>query len=103
MPGTRIDLTKALKAVLGSDYVYFNPDATIKMKYPCLVCSIDRSDGRYADNGRYFAFNRYTVTLITRNMDDPLTDKLPKAFRYMTLDRTYSTSGLHHFVYELYF
>lgn len=97
------DLAVYFKKVLGIDSVYYNPDSNITLKYPCIIFSIDRENSRYADNKRYMSQLRYTVTLVTRNAVDLLIAKLMDNFNYLSLDRTYRTSGLYHYVFVLYF
>ena len=80
-----------------------SPDSNITLKYPCVIFSIDRENSRYADNKRYMSQLRYTVTLVTRNAVDPLITKLMDNFNYLSLDRTYRTSGLYHYIFVLYF
>lgn len=101
--GTRIDLNKKLQKILGSNNVYYNPDGSIKLKYPCIVYSIDYDDDMYADNSRFIKNRRYTLTLITRIADDPCIEALPDNFINCHLTRVYKVDGLHHYSFSLYY
>ena len=37
----RLELQDLLETVLGSQYVYFQPPATLRMRYPCIVYARD--------------------------------------------------------------
>lgn len=82
--------------------VYFQPPATIKMKYPCIVYERDRVDTREADNKHYSLFPRYAVTVITRNPDDPLPEEILETFPGSSFDRTFVSENLYHHTFTIY-
>lgn len=105
MAQSRTILHYILKDILGSDNCYYDPPASIQMKYPCIVYSISGGKTQHADDIRYVNLKRYTITIIDEYPDTELTDKLffDLRLRYLSEDRQYVVNGLHHFVYTLYF
>ena len=100
MARTRSDLSKFLREILGNDNVYFEPPA--RMHYPCIRYERRSHRGLHADNIKYQKFNRWGITLITTDPDDPVSEKL-QDLNYCRLDREYSADGLKHFIFDLYF
>jgi hypothetical protein len=91
-----------LKALLGSDHVYFQPPATVQMVFPCIVYSRDAADTKFADNSPYSYKKRYQVTVIDRNPDSEVPDKVAQ-LPLCTFARFFTANNLNHDVFELYF
>lgn len=94
----RLTLQNILEELLPSKEVYFQPPESVKMKYPAFVYTLDDIPSDYADDYQYKTYERYLVTYITKNPDDPLVSFLwdAKGFRF---DRRFCSDNLHHFVY----
>lgn len=101
--GTRIDLHNELVDILGSSNVYFQPPATIKMKYPAIVYSLDNIQTRFANNLTYKQQRRYTVTYITKDPDSELIDDFITKLSSVSFDRVYTADNLYHYVYTIYY
>jgi hypothetical protein len=101
--GQRLDLNDELVSLLGSTNVYFQPPATLKMKYPCIVYNISDINSQYADNRTYANCRRYTVTIIDANPDSNIPEDMLDAFPYCTYDRHFTAENLHHSVLTLYY
>lgn len=98
----RLDLQTILEKTLGSRNVYFQPPASIQMKYPCVVYELSMMDIRHADNDPYSHRKRYKVTVIDRNPDSDIPDRVA-ALQSVSFDRHYTQDNLHHYVFNLYF
>lgn len=101
MTKTRAELSAYLKEKTGIPNLYFQPPATVKLKYPCIKYSLSTVDQTYADNLVYKIEKRYQIMLITSDPDNPYVDilsTLPKC-RY---DRHYTSDNLHHYIFEIY-
>lgn len=99
--GRRLDLHKKLVAALGSDHVYFQPPATVKMVYPCIVYARYDEYARHADNTKYLKATGYQVTVIDRNPDSDIPDRvglIPLSRR----NSHFVADGLHHDVFSIY-
>lgn len=95
-------LQNLLKALLGSDHVYFQPPPSVNMQYPCIVYERDRVETDFADNVPYKHMKRYQITIIDRNPDSLIPD-LIAALPMCSFDRRFTADGLHHDVYNLFF
>lgn len=98
----RLDLNEILCKILGSRNVYFQPPATIKMQYPAIIYSLSSINNKYADNKVYFQKRGYTVVVVDRSPDSIFSDKI-SMLPYCSFDRSYTSDGLNHFVYTLYY
>ena len=99
----RLDLHKELCELIGSTNVYFQPPASLSMKYPCVKYSLSRIDVLHADDRNYKNIRQYTVTVIDRNPDSELPDLIMNHFRMCSFDRAYPADNLNHTVLTLYY
>lgn len=98
----RLDLQALLVDILGSNHVYFQAPPSVKMVYPCIVYKRDYSQTIYADNNPYHNRKRYLVTVIDRDPDSPIPDKVAK-LPLCVFDRFYTADQLNHDVFKLFF
>lgn len=97
----RLNLQMALEELLGSKNVYFQPPESIKLKYPCIIYSLDTINPRFADNVPYGVDKRYAVTIIDRNPDSTIPDELSK-WPLTFFIRFYTSNNLNHWVFNMY-
>lgn len=83
-------------------HVYFQTPASLRMSYPCIVYKLDNVSTRYANNHPYTHKKRYTVTVIDRNPDSEIPDRIG-AFPLSSFRTKFEKDNLNHFVYQLYF
>lgn len=101
----RLILDEKIRRILGSTNVYFEPPASLVMKYPCVRYRLARTDIRFASNKPYLGKNRYEVILIYEDADDDL----PERFIFneegilFNQERCYTADNLHHVVLITYF
>jgi hypothetical protein len=98
----RTSLQSLLESLLSSDKVYFQPPATIKMVYPAIVYARDDENAAFADNAPYRRTKRYQVTVIDRNPDSDIPDKIAE-LPLCTFSRHFVVDNLNHDVFNLYF
>ncbi|MFA6728919.1 MAG: hypothetical protein WCS17_12020 [Prevotella sp.] len=98
----RLKLHNLLVDLFGSNNVYYQPPESIKLKYPCILYSHDRSDSQFGDNHAYIYKKRYQITVIDPKPDNPVLDKLPLLPQCL-FDRHYSSDNLHHYIFNIYF
>ena len=100
--GKRLKLQTILETILGSENVYFQPPATFKMKYPCIV--YERYVGKtiFADNIPYSTDVCYQLTVIDRDPDSIILDKVAKLPKCV-LNRHYTADNLNHDIYNLFY
>lgn len=96
----RQSLHNLLKQI--TENVYFQPPPNVEMNYPCIVYSRDDVDTKHANNKPYNQTKRYMVTVIDRDVDSELPDKVSE-LPMCTFNRFYTADDLNHDVYQLYF
>lgn len=98
--GQRVNLSRKLREILGSNNVYFEPPADLKMKFPCIVYERAKIEPDYADNVPYKLDMVYYVTCI---YDDPDSD-LPIKIAWLPQcvhQRKYDADNMHHDQFRL--
>lgn len=98
----RLELQELLEFTLGSSNVYFQPPANVQMQYPCIVYQRDRDKTKYATNNLYNRMKRYQVTVITKNPDSDVPDKVA-SLPLCSFNRFFTADNLNHDVFNLYF
>lgn len=96
----RLELQSLLEGLTPN--VYFQPPANVALAYPCIVYQRDNLHTDFADNNPYGHEQRYQVTVIDRNPDSDIPQKLA-ALPRCTFDRFFVADNLNHDVYRLYF
>jgi hypothetical protein len=82
--------------------VYFQPPDEADMHYPAIVYHRDSSITQFANNAPYGRTKAYQVTVISSNPNSVIPDRVA-ALPMCTHQRFFSTAGLNHDVFSLYF
>jgi hypothetical protein len=98
----RLELQAVLTGILETNNVYFQPPPDVQMVYPCIVYHRDYELTRYADDSPYTHRKRYLVTVIDRDPDSGIPDKIAE-LPLCVYDRFYTAENLNHDVYKLFF
>lgn len=98
----RLQLQEMLENTLGSRNVYFQPPATIKIKYPCIVYHRASLEQKYADNSTYLIKPRYELTYISTSVDDLMVEKIA-SLPMCKHDRYYAADSLHHDSFTIHY
>ena len=98
--GTRLALQKILETILGTSAVYFQPPSTFQMTYPCIVYRRTKIDSKFADNTTYWHQKQYMITVIDKDPDSGIPDKIAGLPRCVH-DRQYTANNLNHDVFTL--
>jgi len=98
----RLELQALLMEILGTERVYFQPPPSIQMEYPCIVYQRDYLLTNHADDIPYKRRVRYLVTIIDRNPDSDVPDKVAE-LPLCVFDRFYTADNLNHDVFKLFF
>ena len=102
----RIELQYKLEDILESRNVYFQPPEYIKLKYPCIIYSLDNIKHENANNIKYTKQKKYNITLVFNDYDDILHDKFVNRLLdldYCYLDRSFINENMYHYIFTLYF
>lgn len=97
----RLALDARLRDILGNSNVYFQPPATIQMKYPCIVYNHSANNTIHADNRPYGTRKRYTLTIIDRDPDSEIPNRIAE-MPTSRMDRFYTAENLNHWVFNIY-
>lgn len=98
----RLELQIILEGVLGTRNVYFQPPPSLQMQFPCIVYKRNDAQTEFADNHPYISTKRYQVTVIDRNPDSLIPDKIG-ALPLCLFDRSFAADNLNHDAFNLYF
>lgn len=82
--------------------VYFQPPETLKITYPCIVYKRDNEYTEFADDLPYHRRKRYQVTVIDRDPDSGIPDKVGD-LPLCRFARFFTADNLNHDVFNLYF
>ena len=102
MTERRYELNEILCKVLGSSNVYFQPPSTLKMSYPAITYSRSNIDSQSSNNRLYSTTTRYTGTVIDKNPDSPIPDKVAE-LPMCSFSRHFTADNLNHDSYTMYF
>lgn len=100
---SRLKLQEELEELLGTKNVYFQPPATVKIKYPCFIYEYASGDTIFADNKPYHYTRRYDLKFIDRDPDSEIPDKVAMHFPMCRSDRNYKADNLNHWAFSLYY
>jgi hypothetical protein len=99
----RLELHQILVDILGDENrVYFQPPSNIQMSYPCILYNRDNAHTNFADDSPYRYTQRYLVTLVDRDPDSPIFDKI-KALPLCVFSRHFASENLNHDAFSLYY
>lgn len=98
----RLELQGLLVEILESPNVYFQPPPDIKMEYPCIVYNLDSDITNHADNEVYIHSWAYQVTVIDRDPDSDIPEKI-LGLKWCRFDRSFQADNLNHFTFNIFF
>lgn len=99
----RADLHKILVSALGNNNVYFQPPANVKLSYPAIVYHLGGIQTLKADNTNYQKNRKYTITLIHKDPDNDVVEKLLDLKYSSMVSKPYISDGLYHYVFEVFY
>ena len=100
--GNRLDLQTKFEEILGSRNVYFQPPASLSMRYPAIRYELKDFQNKSANNSSsYITSTGYECTLISR---EPDTVYLQEIFKipHCKFGRYYRAENLHHYTFTIY-
>ncbi len=100
---SRLKLHEEFCELLENRNVYFQPPESVKLKYPCIVYSLKGLDKRNANNALYKSMRRYQATVIDRDPDSEIPEKLLNNYQMCSLDNSFVKDNLNHFNLTLYY
>ena len=101
--GSRLKLHEELCRVLGTNNVYYDPPASVKMKYPCIRYSKGAPDLKRANNRVYRNTECYEGVVIDTNPDSKIPSKLLENFQMCRIGKSYFAENLYHTPFTIYY
>lgn len=99
---SRPNLQTMLETLSDELHVYFQPPTSTKIIYPAIVYFRNSFSAFRGDNISYGLFPSYTITLKSRNPEDPILKKL-LSLPYITYDRHYVVNNIHNDVLTIFY
>lgn len=95
----RMDLDKTFRSLCPN--VYFQTPESMKLKYPCIIYTMNTIKTQKADNRSYTMNVAYSVRYVTRDPDDPVIFQIAE-LPYCSMGNHYVKDNLHHYPYTIY-
>ena len=99
----RFELHEKLCGILGTRNVYFQPPASVKLTYDCIVYKVTNRNDIRADNKQYRDLVQYEVQFIYRDPDSVIPEQIMHEFNYISHKNNYRIDNLHHDVFTIYY
>ncbi len=80
--------------------VYYQPPATVKLKYPCIIYDISDIDDQFANNKCYLTNFKYTLQVISVSPIDQLINSVKMTAKFVD---HYSADNLNHHMFTIYY
>ena len=100
---SRLNLHEELCEILCSRNVYFQPPASVSMKYDAIRYSLSGKDLKRASDKIYIKTNEYEGVFITTNPDTTIPDALLDHFEMCSMGKPYVVDNLYHYPFTLYY
>lgn len=100
---SRLELHEEFCDILGNRNAYFQPPASIKLNYPCIVYSISSVNKQNANDKMYKSMKEYKVVVIDSDPDSEIPNKIIAHFPMCRFDRAYTSDNLNHSALSLYY
>lgn len=81
---------------------YFQPPATVKMRYPAIVYALNDIENTFADDRVYLSIRNYLITVIDSDPDSSLIGKVA-SLPTSRFNRHYTKDNLNHDVFTIFY
>lgn len=99
---SRLNLQDCLEKTIDNKNVYYQSPSLNLINYPAVVYSLDGVDSSFSNNAKYAIEKKYTLTLIEKDPDSILFDKLLMLDKCRFVNH-YVSDNLHHYVFSIYY
>lgn len=98
---SRLELHNELLTLCNN--AYYQPPESVKLTYPCIVYKRSTGDVRFANNSKYSYKRSYELTVIDRDPDRLLAERILMHFKMCREDRSFVSENLYHNILTLYY
>ena len=95
----RLELSDKLRKIIGNDNVYFQPPASVKINYPCIIYNERRGSTTYANDSVYNYVKSYELMFIFKKVNESIVKKVLESLTLCSFDRVYIADNLYHYVF----
>lgn len=99
----RLELHNKLIELVGSNSVYFQPPASVKLSYPCVIYSIGEGSAMRADSMLYNYTHSYELLFIYKQPNIAIIEKVLMALPMSRMTRAYVADNLNHYAFRVYY
>lgn len=102
--GNQPELDAEFREVLQSNNTYFQPPASVRMKYPAI--RYHKNPGAYRVNAGdklYRKVDQFEGVIIDPDPDSKIPDKLLERFPMCSFSPSYCADNLNHFPFTIYY
>lgn len=99
---SRLELQTMLEEIIGSRNVYYQPPASIKMKYPAIVYSRNNIANVNANDSVYMQNTSYEIIVIDENPDSEIVKRV-SLIPNCRFNTHFKTDNLNHDIFTLYY
>lgn len=96
----RLKLQAMLEEIANTRNVYFQPPESKAIEYPAIIYGLSSIVNNHADNLVYKQSKTYSLTVIDRDPDSELVDKISK-LPTCRFDRHFTSDNLNHYVFTI--
>lgn len=83
-------------------HVYYQPPASVKLSYPCVVYRLEDMPAFHADNFPYHWDHSYQITVIDRDPESEIREKIAE-IRSCRFVNSFVADNLNHYVFRVYY
>ena len=99
----RMKFSSKLKEFVTPENVHFQPPATVKLKYPCIIYHRMPAHKEFANNTKFLNKPLWRVQVIDNNPDSIIGDNIDNAFMYSKIVSMDTIDNLLHTTLEIYY
>ena len=100
----RLKLHQELVDVVNGDAkIYFQPPSGQNLSYPCVIYERSGLQVTNADDSKYLKQSIWNLTVITKDPDSELPDKIFSYFLHSSYDQVFVNDHLYHHVMTIYY
>lgn len=99
----RMKFSAKLKEFVHPDNVHFQPPATVKLKYPCIIYNRMPAHKNFANNQKFLNKPLWRVQVIDKNPDSTIGDDIDNSFMYSKIISLDTIDNLLHTTIEIYY
>ena len=97
----RLSLHNLLLSIAGPN-VYYQVPSNMTMKFPAIKYEKKKIENKHADDSVYYQKTSYTITVISKVVDDIIVDNISK-LPQCSYDRQYISDNIYHTVFDMYY